>query len=179
MKAAGNYKPLHQQFSELDNMVFSAFCDSFSGVSWLPDFKDEEDEYSGIDLQLTAKTKTQETTYDVELKSVHLQKWLDYCFFQTDKWSRLLEWDNTYKLYVVIYPLFNRIAIWRVNRQLLESSEKDFVSMNGNSCKSNDKKEKLVYKLRLADAKVYQFDLTACKDQYRALHQQISKKGKK
>lgn len=169
-----NRTRLHQQFSELDNKVFSAFCDSFNWVKWTPDFKDNEDEFCGIDCQLTAKTRTKETTYDIEIKSVHLNKFLPYCFFQYDKWYSLLEWDNDIKLYVAIYPNHNKIAVWRINSQLFEKSDKDFVTMKTNTCKGDNIKDKLVYKLKLSDATVYNFDLTQFKEEYDALHQTAS-----
>ena len=169
-------KPLHQRFSELDNKVFSAFCQSFNNVSFIADYKDNVDSFCGIDLQLTAQTRTKENTYDVEIKSVHLNKLLDYCYFQWDKWYSLIEWDNNIKLYAVIYPNHNKIAVWRINRQLFEKSEKDYVSMKGNTCKGDNTKEKLVYRLKLSDAKVFDFNLTQYKEEYSALYKQITKK---
>lgn len=168
-------KPLHQKFSDLDNKVFSAFCQSFKNVSWIADFKDNEDEYCGIDLQLTALTKNKEITYDIEIKSVHLNKLLDYCYFQWDKWFSLVEFDNDYKLYAVIYPNHNKIAIWRINRQLFEKSEKDYVKMKGNTCKGDRTKEKLVYKLKLSDARLFNVDLTNYREKYNALYKEIAK----
>lgn len=170
-------KPLHQRFSELDNKVFSAFCQTFNNVDWIADYKDNEDEFCGIDLQLTAKTQSKESTYDIEIKSVHLEKQLDYCFFQWDKWFSFCQWCNDKKLYVVIYPNLNKIAVWKVDSDLFKRSEKDYVSMRKNSCNGSNKKEKLVYKLKLKDAKVFDFNLTQYKDKYRALHQEITKKG--
>ena len=169
-------KPLHQRFSDLDNKVFSAFCQSFNNVKWIADYKDNVDTFCGIDLQLTALTQNKETTYDVEIKSVHLNKFLDYCYFQWDKWFSLVEFDNDYKLYAVIYPNHNKIAVWRINRQLFEKSEKDFVNMR-NTCKGDRTKEKLVYKLKIKDAKVFDFNLSQYKDKYSALYQEVTKKG--
>ena len=164
-------KPLHQKYSELDNKVFSAFCDSFN-IKWSVDFKDGEDDYSGIDAQLTAISRCKLTSYDVEIKSVHLSKMLPYCYFQADKWDKLIQWDNDYKLYFVIYPNHNKIAVWRVNSKLLRSSEKEYILMKKNTCKGENKIEKLVYKFKLSDAKVFNFDLTPYKNKYDALHQQ-------
>ena len=170
-------KPLHQQFSDLDNKVFSAFCDSFTGISWNVDFKDNDSIFSGIDCQLTARTPNRETTYDIEIKSVHLTKFLPYCFFQYDKWYSLVQWDNEYKLYVVVFPNHNKIAIWRMCSDLFKKSDKDFVQMKANTCKSDEMKEKLVYKLKLSDAKVFDFNLTAYKSKYDALYLQRNKKA--
>lgn len=172
-------KPLHQRFSELDNKVFSAFCDSFTNINWIADYKDSNDEYCGIDLQLTAKTQTKENTYDIEIKSVHLNKLLDYCYFQFSKWYSLVHWDNDYKLYVAIYPNHNKIAVWRVNRQLFEKSEKDLVQMRNNTCKGDYTNTKLVYKFMLKDAKVFDFNLTQYKDDYSALYKEITNKTTK
>lgn len=171
-----NNKPLHQRYSELDNEVFSAFCDTFKTVDWIADFKDNEDQYCGIDLQLTAKTSVAEKTYDIELKSVHLNKMLPFCYFQRDKWFRLLQWDNDIKLYVAIYTNHNKIAIWNVNYNLLRKSEMDYAKMKLNTCKGDNLKEKLVYKLKLRDAKVFDFNLSQYKDEYSALYKQITKK---
>lgn len=169
-------KKAHQQYSELDNKVFSAFCDSFSNINWIADFKDNEDQFCGIDLQLTAKTKNYETSYDIEIKSVHFDYLaIDYCFFQRDKWFSLNQWDNDYKLYVVIYPNLNFIAVWRINSDLLRKSEKEFETMKANTCNGNDTKEKLVYKLKFKDAKIYKFNLT----DYNALYKEISNSTKK
>lgn len=173
-----NRKPLHQQFSDLDNKVFSAFCDSFANVDWTADFKDNEDKFCGIDLQLTAKTASKEYTYDIELKSVHFNYMkIDYCFFQYEKWYSLLQWDNDIKLYVAIYPNFNKIAIWRVNRELLEKSEKEYQQMKSNTCNGNGTKEKLVYKFKFDDAKVFDVDLTNYKSKYDALYKQRTEKA--
>ena len=161
-------KPLHQRFSDLDNRVFSAFCQSFNNVSWIADYKDNVDTFCGIDLQLTALTQNKETTYDVEIKSVHLNKFLDYCYFQWEKWFSLIEFDNDYN--------HNKIAVWRINRQLLEKSEKDYVLMKRNTCKSSNTKDKLVYKLMLSDAKVFDFNLANYKDKYCALYKEVTKK---
>lgn len=170
-----NNKPLHQQFSELDNEIFSAFVDTFTSVTWIADFKDDEDNYCPIDLQLTGKTNNREDTFDVELKSVHLHKWLDYCFFQADKWYSLLQFDNNKKLYIAIYPNHNKIAIWNVNKELLETSERDYQTMKSNTCNGDNTKTKLVYKFKLSNAKVFNFDLSRYKIRYNALYKQRSK----
>lgn len=175
MQDGKNSKPLHQRYSELDNEVFSAFCNTFKTVDWIADFKDNEDKYCGIDLQLTAKTSVAEKTYDVELKSVHLNKLLPFCYFQRDKWFRLLQWDNDVKLYVIIYTNHNKIAIWNVNYNLLRKSEMDYAKMKKNTCIiGQETVEKLVYKFKLEDAKVFDFDLSKYKEKYNALHKQIS-----
>ena len=174
MRTNSNNKPLHQQFSDLDNRVFSAFCSTFKNVSWIADYKDNSDQYCGVDVQLTAKTFNRESTYDIEIKSVHLNKLLPYCFFQRDKWFRLLEWDNDVKLYFVIYPNHNKIAVWRVNGDLLNKSERDYTQMRKNTCNGATTVTKLVYKLELEDAKVFDFDLTPYKEQYNALHQKAA-----
>ena len=167
-----NRKPLHQQFSDLDNKVFSAFCDSFSNINWTADFKDNEDEFCGIDLQLTAKTATKEFTYDIELKSVQFNYLaIDYCYFQYENY------DNDIKLYAVIYPNLDKIAVWRVNRELLEKSEKEYQQMKRNTCKGDRLEEKLVYKFKFEDAKVFQVDLTNYKEDYNALYKQRTKKA--
>lgn len=165
-----NNKELHQEYSEVDNEVFSAFCRSFSGVDWTFDFKDNADKYCGIDAQITATTRTKKMTYDAEIKSVHLNKLLDYCFLQADKWLSLVEWDNQVKLYVAIYTHLNKIAIWRVDNDLLTRSEKALSPMKVNTCNGNATKEKTVYKLKLSDANVYYFDLTNYKGKFNALH---------
>ena len=77
IQVSNRTKPLHQRFSELDNAVVSAFFDSFSSVTWVADFKDAEDDFCGIDLQLTAFTNNKSQTYDVEIKSRITQtKWI-------------------------------------------------------------------------------------------------------
>ena len=175
-------KRLQEQFSELDNAVFSAFCDSFQGISWTPDFKDTKDPFCGIDVQLTAQTNTKEMTYDIELKSrVTLNDFsvAKDCFFEWDKWFKLVEWDNDKKLYVVIYPRCNKIAIWKVCRELFEKSEKDLVKMNYSFCGNRYQVEKKVYRFKMTDAKVYDYDLTPYKDKYNALYQQITDKESK
>lgn len=168
-------KRTHQRFSELDNKIFSAFCSNYK-VNWIVDFKDDEDKYCPIDVQLTGITKSGLKTYDVEIKSVHLNKLLSYCYFEREKWFQLCKYDNDIKLYFVIYPNLNIIAVWKVNSTLLEKSEKDIVMMNRETCKSNTKVEKQVYKFLLSDAKVFQFDLTSYKKDYNALVEKIKKR---
>lgn len=175
-------KRLHQQFSELDNAVFSAFCNSFQGISWSADFKDLTDEFCGIDVQLTAQTNTKEMTYDIELKSrVTLYNFniAKDCFFEVDKWYQLVHWDNDKKLYIAIYPNCDKIAIWNVNSKLLDSSEKDLVMMNYSFCGQRYQVEKQVYRFKMTDAKVYDYDLTPYRDKYNALYQQIAKQKDK
>ena len=168
-----NKKPLHQRFSELDNQVFEAFLSSFKNITFIKDFKDNEDAFCGIDLQLTATSKTnKQDTYDVELKSVHLNKLLPYCFFQSDKWLSLVEFENDKKLYVAIYPNHDLIAIWNVTSSLLENSEKQVTSMKRNTMNGDATVEKQVYLLELSSAKLFNFNLTEFKDQYDALYLQ-------
>ena len=174
-------KPLHQRFSELDNTVISAFCDSFTNVKWIADFKDGENDYCGIDLQLTATTNNKEQTYDVEIKSrVTLNNFniaVD-CFFEWEKWYSLNQWDNDKKLYICIYPNCNKIAIWHVTRELFRKSDKELLEMKKNTCNGNTTKTKLVYRFKLQDAKVFDFNLTSYKNKYNALYKQISDKQK-
>lgn len=176
-----NYKPLHQRFSELDNKVVSAFCDSFN-VNWIADFKDDSDNYCGIDLQLTASTKTKGQTYDIEIKSrVSQYKWFPQsdCFFEWEKWYSLNQWDNDKKLYLVIYPNCNKIAIWHVCKALFDRSEKDYIEMKRNTCRGENTKTKLVYRFKLSDAKVFDFNLSDYKNKYNALYQEITKDKQK
>lgn len=170
-------KSLHQKFSALDNSVVSAFCNSFTNVQWIADFKDNEDEFCGIDLQLTANTKTKKQTYDIEIKSrITLNDFsiAKDCFFEWEKWYKLIEFDNEKKLYIVIYPNCNKIAIWNVCKELFKKSEKDYIEMKKNTCISSQTKSKLVYKFKLSDAKVFNFDLTNYKEKYNALYKQTT-----
>lgn len=174
-------KPVHQRFSELDNSVVSAFCDSFKSIKWIPDFKDNEDEYCGIDLQLTANTNSKRQTYDIEIKSrVTLDNFsvAKDCFFEWEKWYKLIEWDNDKKLYIVIYPNCNKIAIWNVCRDLFLKSEKDFVEMKKNTCNGSVTKTKLVYRFKMEDAKVFDYNLEYYREKYNALYSEITKKKK-
>lgn len=171
-------KRLQEQFAELDNDVFSAFCDSFQGISWNVEFKDNQDPFCGIDVQLTGITKNgKEDTYDIELKSrVTLNDFsvAKDCFFEWDKWFKLVEYDNDKKLYIAIYPQCNKIAIWRVCRELFEKSEKDLVMMNRSFCGQRYQVQKKVYRFKMEDAKVFDFSLTDFKDKYNAIYQQIA-----
>ena len=167
---------LHQQFSALDNEVFSAFCESFDNVNWTVNFTDSSDKYCGIDVQLTGETRLHRETYDVEIKSVHLSTELDYCFFEADKWYSLIAFDNEVKLYVVIYPNLNKIAAWRVNNKLLSNSEIAMLKLKNNTCNGGNAREKKVYKLKLSDAAVYDFDLKKYKERFNGLHQQTKQK---
>lgn len=173
------YKPLHQRFSELDNAVVSAFCDSYNSINWIADFKDGIDDYCGIDLQLTANTKSKAQTYDVEIKSrVSITNFsiVKDCFFEADKWLSLVRYDNDKKLYIAIYPNCDKIAIWNVNSELLRKSEKDLVEMKKNTCNGTYTKTKQVYKFKLEDAKVFDYNLTPYKNKYNALYSEITKK---
>lgn len=49
--------------------------------------------------------------------------------------------------------------------------------MKSNTCNGDNLKEKLVYKFKFDDAKVYQVDLTNYKSKYDALYQQRTKKA--
>ena len=170
-------KSLHQKFSALDNSVVSAFCNSFTNVQWIADYKDNDDEFCGIDLQLTANTKTKKQTYDIEIKSrITLTDFsiAKDCFFEWEKWYSLNQWDNDKKLYIVIYPNCNKIAIWNVCKELFKKSKKDYVEMKRNTCNSNQTKSKLVYKFKLSDAQVFNFDLTNYKEKYNALYKQAT-----
>lgn len=170
-------KPLHQQFEDLDRTVFSAFCTSFDGLQWNIRAIEDND-YSGIDLQATGATKQGKyKTYDVELKSrITLTDFrvAKNCFFQPDKWLSLCQYDNEYKIYFVIYPNCDKIAIWNITGALLRKSEKDITAMRKNTASGSKKVEKQVYRLSIEDAKVYTFDLSDYKNEYNALYKQIS-----
>lgn len=170
-----NRKGTHQLYSELDNKVFSSFCETFNGVQWIADYKDSEDVFCGIDLQLTALTRDNRQTYDVEIKSVHLFKWLDYCYFEPEKWLQLVRYENDTKLYIAIYPNHNRIAIWHVTGDLLRRCEKRIIPMKKNTANGSEIVDKQVYLLPLNDAKVFDFDLTSYKSKYNALHNKSEK----
>lgn len=181
MEQLSKYKPFHQRFSELDNSVFSAFCSSFSNINWVSDFKDNDDEFCGIDVQLTASTKTKEQTYDIEIKSrVTLDNFnvAKDCFFEWEKWFSLIHFCNDKKLYVVIYPNCNKIAIWNVTSELFKKSEKDYIEMKKNTCNNSITKKKLVYRFKMKDAQVYNFDLTEYKNKYNALYQEVTERKK-
>lgn len=170
---------LHQQLSALDNAVFSAFCDSFQGISWNADFKDNIDPYCGIDLQLTGTTNRAERTYDIELKSRFQKRLYDDCYFEYEKWYKLIYWDNDVKLYVAIYPFCNKIAIWSVCSELLRHSEKDIQELPKSTARAAENVTKTVYKFKFTDGKLYNFNITPWRDQYYAIYKQISKqKGK-
>lgn len=169
-------KQLPQQFSGLDNDVFSAFCDTFKGVEWTADFKDGSDVFSGIDLQLTGTTSKKVETYDVELKSSTLHKFLPYFFFEPSKWLDLVGFDNNKKLYVAIYIYQNKIVVWNVTGNLLRRSEKTITSMNRNTSRGSEKVDKTVYKLKVADGKVFDFDLSEYLLKYNALHNKTGNK---
>ena len=96
-----------------------------------------------------------------------------------DKWYQLVHWDNDKKLYIAIYPNCDKIAIWNVNSKLLDSSEKDLVMMNYSFCGQRYQVEKQVYRFKMTDAKVYDFNLTDFRDKYNALYQQIAKQKDK
>jgi len=181
IQVSNTYKPLHQRFSELDNAVISAFCDSFTNVTWIADFKDDENDFCGIDLQLTATTKNgKQQTYDCEVKSrVTQTRWFPNsdCFFEWEKWYSLIHYSNEKKLYIVLYPNCNKIAIWNVTSELFKKSEKDFVEMKRNTCKGTNTKTKLVYRFKLSDAKVFDFNLTEYREKYNALYTETTKKN--
>lgn len=183
VQVSNRYKPLHQRFSELDNAVISAFCDSFSNVSWIADFKDGENDFCGIDAQLTATTKNgKKQTYDVEIKSrVTQDKWYSNsdCFFEWEKWYSLIHYSNDKKLYIAIYPNCNKIAIWNVNSTLFRSSEKEQIEMKRNTCNGYQTKTKLVYRFKLKEAKIFNFNLTEYRNKYNALYKEITQKKNK
>lgn len=176
------YKPLHQRFSELDNKVVSAFCDSFNTVQWIADYKDNNDDFCGIDLQLTASTNNKVQTYDIEIKSrISIDNFsvVKDCFFEWEKWFSLVHFDNDKKLYIAIYPNCNKIAIWNVCKELFEKSEKDYIEMRRNTCNGSYTKKKQVYRFKLSDAKVFDFNLSDYKSKYNALYKEITKESKK
>lgn len=169
-------KTLHQRFSDLDNTVFSAFCTSFDNVKW--QIKPIEDIYSGVDVQATASTNSNRKTYDVEIKSRITVDNFDLvkdCFFQPDKWLSLVERENDNKIYFVIYPNCNKVAIWNITGELLRNTEKVIQPMKKNTARSSEQIEKQVYKLGLKNAKVYTFDLSKYREKYNALYKQTTK----
>lgn len=162
----------YQQIERLDRCIFSGFCSSFTAVQWTFDYT--VDEYAGYDAMATAVTNNNVTTYDVEIKSVFLRKFLDHCIFEPDKWLSLVGGENDVCIYFVIYPLLNKIAIWRVNRALLEASPKDFKECNRNTLRGAEKCLKHVYLFPISKAKVYDVDLSQYRDKYNAIYIQAS-----
>lgn len=157
-------------FEALDRAIFSGFCQSFTSVTW--NFNYTDGQFDGYDAMATAITENKTETFDVELKSVFLNKLLPYCYFQPDKWVSLVGGENNIKLYFVIYPLLNKIAIWRLTGDLLRSSEKDIREMNRNTLRSPEKCLKTVLLLPLSKAKVFDYNLSQWKDKYNALYLQ-------
>ena len=49
--------------------------------------------------------------------------------------------------------------------------------MKGNTCNGSKTKTKLVYRFKIADAKVFNFNLSNYKEKYNALYQQATKKS--
>ena len=140
---------------QFDHAVFSAFCKMFSAVSW--SIKDT-DRFSGFDVSVTAKTKSRVETFDVELKTVNLNKLLDYCFFELDKWISLVGGENNVKLYFVYYRKLNLIAVWRVDGGLLRSSEKHSIELPCATVADRGTRLKDVYLLPLSAAKIFNFN---------------------
>ena len=68
------------------------------------------------------------------------------------------------------------VADLRVNRDLFVKSEKDLVEMKRNTCNGTSTITKKVYRFKLSDAKVFDFDLTNYSNKYNALYKQISSK---
>ena len=137
-----------------DHEVFSAFCKMFSAVSWT--IKDT-DRCAGFDVSVTAKTKSKLETFDVELKTVNLNKLLDYCFFEADKWISLVGGENNVKLYFVYYRKLNLIAVWRVDSGLLRSSERHSIELPCSTVADRGKRLKDVWLLPLSAATVFTF----------------------
>lgn len=49
--------------------------------------------------------------------------------------------------------------------------------MKRNTCKGENTKTKLVYKFRIEDAQLFDFELSKFKEKYNALYKQTTKKG--
>lgn len=140
---------------QFDHAVFSAFCKMFSSVTWSIQ---DTDRFAGFDVSVTAKTKSKIETYDVELKTVNLNKLLDYCFFEADKWYSLVGGENNVKLYFVYYKNLNLIAVWRVDGDLLRSSEKHSIELPSATVEDRGTRLKDVWLLPLSAAKIFTFD---------------------
>lgn len=137
-----------------DHEIFSAFCKMFSAVTWT--IKDT-DRFAGFDVSVTAKTKSKVETFDAELKTVNLNKLLDYCFFEADKWYSLVGGENNVKLYFVYYRKLNLVAVWRVDSGLLRSSEKHSIELPSATVEDRGTRLKDVWLLPLSAAKVFTF----------------------
>ncbi|KAA6338637.1 hypothetical protein EZS27_013380 [termite gut metagenome] len=92
----------------------------------------KEERYNDIDMSVTANTYHAETktfsidfTMDIEIKSRK-------CFVSTyntslmevDKYNSLLQYNNDYKVYSVIYPLNNIVYLFNLNRINFNTIEK-------------------------------------------------------
>lgn len=165
-----------QRFSNLDNEVFYNLLKSYDHVNYKIEFLDEKDIFSTIDCQMTATTKNKEVTYDVELKNRSVEKLYQDTIIEVKKVNALNENKNEVKLYVVIYPKINKILIWNINDDLLKKSELTKMYLNKNTVCGNTKIEKDVYKLKIKDAKIIDFNLNKWREKYNGLYLQTNKK---
>ena len=170
---------LAERFSKLDIDVFSALCSTYNNISWTFDANPcncakDDDDFCGIDLQVTATTKSKMQTYDIELKCVMLDKFLPYCYMECGKWLKLVSWNNDRKLYVAIYPKHNKVLIWAVDSDLLKASEKDTKQAKKSTVNGQQTTLKCFYKLPTCKAKVFNIDLSEYLEKYNAIYQQIN-----
>lgn len=149
---------LRMEFADADkNAVTKFLIQSFPSIEW--DMEWLGDTYAPIDLQLTANTPTKVETYDIEVKAVSAKKQFDVCFFEANKWLGLIQYENNIKLYVVVYPYLNKIAVWRVDSALLRRSEKAIQALPKESTNAEET-EKQLYRFKLSDAKLFDAKLT-------------------
>lgn len=159
----------YENFEAIDRDVFSAFCNSFSGINW--NLRPTTDPYARFDVEATATTELNSTTYDIEIKSVFLHYLLDVCYLEADKWLGLVGGENDRKIYFVVYPYLDTVAVWNVTGELLRSSERHVKELPKNTVRDgNVTIKKDVYLLPIDKAKLYYIDLSSYRKRYNANH---------
>lgn len=149
---------LRKEFADADEKAVTKFLlQSFPSIKWEMNWLGYR--YAPIDLRLTANTQTKVETYDIEVKAVSAKRQFDVCFFEAIKWHGLTYYDNNIKLYIVVYPYLNKIAVWRVDGDLLRKSEKAIQSLPKEST-NGEETEKKLYRFKLSDAKLFDAKLT-------------------
>jgi hypothetical protein len=151
-----------QEIERIDRLITTQiFNNLFDKVEY--DYKEER--YNNIDMCCTAYTSNKSATFDVEIKyRNYKQSTFHTTILECDKYNSLLQSDNKYKVYVVIFPKSDCVYFFRLDKiDFSTVQQSNFLLPKETLSEDGEMKRKACYLIPFSCGAKFDFD---CFDYY-------------